>query len=154
MESKKIKIIFVEIDNCLISTKSGRKYPLHSEDWMINFKIIDLLNKLQKQSDKDIKIILCEDGRKLLKGFYTQKSIYNKVNIICKKVELLTNRKKNTVCYNIDIRNEKYYQIPNTGSILEDLLEYELNPKDCLFIVGSFDFIELSKNCNINYIIL
>ena len=66
------KAVFIIIDETLITTKSGKSFPINSEDWKFRTNFYDLFkNAVEKQ----YKIVLIDNQLGIGQGFITEKLI-------------------------------------------------------------------------------
>jgi len=81
---KNKKIAFFDLDDTLITTKSGKKFPCNGNDWKFRFDNVKIkLNELNKNFD--IIIITNQAG---LKNNYNINEWKKKINNICKEIDI------------------------------------------------------------------
>ena len=130
------KALFLTLDNTLIFTKSGRKYPLHSKDWIINIDIIDVIKYLY---NKGYKIILLDNQESVANGYMIKELFDGKILEILGMIERASGLEDNSICYTFWLgERDDYYMLPNPGMMYECALEYELDLSNS-DIVGSSD---------------
>lgn len=142
------RALFVTLDDTLIFTKSGRKFPLHSKDWIIN---IDLISTLKKYYRKDYRVIVVDNQHSVAHGSVDITVFEEKVIEILKAVENLCNMPTNHISYVFWTGDrDDYYQLPNPGLVYEMALDYELSIPDSILIGSSEEDFKFSKECGIN----
>tara|TARA_R110000796_G_scaffold78508_2_gene175019 strand:+ start:2980 stop:3480 length:501 start_codon:yes stop_codon:yes gene_type:complete len=142
------KVIFVDLDHTLITTISGKKFPIHSKDWKFMPDTVAVLNNLAPEYR--IAIISNQEG--ITDGFVSEKVFLFKIEEICCKLEKILKLKKNRIIYRYCRHKKSYYQKPNPGMILDILLEEELVLEDSVMIGDSPNDEALAKNAGIqNY---
>lgn len=123
------KAVFTDLDGTLIETLSGRKFPLHSEDW----KFIDnTLAALKHYVNKGYKICIVTNQGSIEQGYLTEKVFLRKINTVCAGIEKLLSLPANTVTYAYCTEMESYHRKPNPGMAYDMALELELDLKDCI----------------------
>lgn len=127
--------LFLDLDHTLITTKSGRTFPLHSEDWKF---IPDTLQTLKYHYLEGFKIIIVTNQGGIEEGFLTEKSFILKIESICKSLERIMKLKKNSTSYYYCKKMVSYERKPNPGMAFEAALEYELDMVNSIMI-GDMD---------------
>jgi len=121
--------VFTDLDGTLIETRSGRKFPLHSEDW----KFIDsTLAALKYYADKGYKICIVTNQGGIEQGYLTEKVFLRKINTVCAGLEKLLSLPSNTVSYAYCTEMESYHRKPNPGMAYDLALELCLDLKSCV----------------------
>lgn len=118
------KALFVLIDETLITTKSGRSFPLNSEDWKFktNFTTI-----FKEAVEKGYKIILIDNQFSIGDGFMNEKAYTNKLSYIASIIEKDLELDENSVSYfYCSDRNDNFRALPSCGMFYEAALEYEI----------------------------
>jgi histidinol phosphatase-like enzyme len=77
------KALFLTLDNTLIFTKSGQKFPVHSKDWIINIDIFDTVKKYYKE---EYKVIIIDNKDSVAHGYVDMKVFDEK---LCEILEIL-----------------------------------------------------------------
>ena len=122
------KAIFVDVETCLIKTKSGRKQRLGITDWVFNDYIIDftLRNKFTNfyiVADKPFVFII--DKAKYVKFLnLVQEQLYK----IFKSKDIQVN----IVFYNS--ASDEYFHYPNPGGIFNYCIEDNINLYESYYI--------------------
>ena len=145
------KALFITLDDTLIFTKSGQKYPVHSKDWIIN---IDLFDTVKKYYREEYKIIIVDNQDSVAHGYVDMKVFDEKVLEILEILERACTIKKNAICYMFWLGDrDEYYRLPNPGLIYECAIEYELDIPNSTLIGSSNEDFKLHQNSGIkNYI--
>lgn len=118
------KALFVLIDETLITTKSGRSFPLNSEDWKFktNFSSI-----FKDAVDKGYKIILIDNQFSIGDGFMSEKAYTNKLNYIAGIIESDLNLDDNSVAYfYCSDSKDSFRALPSSGMLYDAAVEYEI----------------------------
>lgn len=118
------KALFINLDGTLITTNSGRKFPIHSNDWKL---LPGTLDAIKYFYTKGYKIIIISNQFCIAEGYLSEKVFINKVESICNKIEKLIKIKANSIIYFYCKDIETYNTIPNPGMAYEAALEYELD---------------------------
>lgn len=139
------KALFIGFDNVLINTKSGRKFPLHSNDWELNMFAVDAIKHYTSKGYIPI-IITNQDGVK--DGYIHEKTFLNKIITICKKIESLLSMEEGSISFFYCIE-EGDRRVPNNGLIIEALQEYDIILKDSIMIGGNELNVDFSNFCYI-----
>lgn len=130
------KALFITFDNTLINTKSGRKIPLHSKDWVLNIEVLDAIKYFYK---KDYKIIIVDNQEAVSEGYVHKDVFEGKVLDVIDVAERAMSISTNPICYTFWIGDtDEYYKLPNPGIAYESALEYELDLMNSI-MVGSSD---------------
>lgn len=132
-----MKAIFYLLDNCLITTNSGRLLPIHSEDWKFNIKVLESIKKYYKEG---YKIIIISNQSLYISSKANAESLFiYKMEKICSAIEKNFNLKKNSIIFDYSKVEGEYRELPNKGMLYELALEYELNLAECI-LVGRKEF--------------
>ena len=129
------KAVFVIIDETLITTKSGKSFPINSEDWKFKTNFYDLFkNAIEKQ----YKIVLIDNQLGIGQGFITEKIFLHKIETICKVIEEDLKLKNNSIIYTYCTDTEDLFRLkPNPGMLYELALDNEIILKDSVLIGNS-----------------
>jgi len=127
-----IKALFITLDDTLIFTKSGRKYPVHSKDWRINMDILAIVKKYVKAG---YKIIILDNQESVAEGYVDITVFDEKISDI---VDIIENR-CGVENYGISYmfwtgKRDEYYKLPSPGLSFECALEYELDLPNSVLI--------------------
>lgn len=144
------QVIFTDLDGTLIETKSGRPFPLHSEDWKF---IPETLNAIKYYYDKGYKVVIVTNQGGITQGYFSEKVFMKKMKCICDSMEKLLNLQKNSVSYFFCRRLNGFNRKPNPGMAIEAQQEYHLTLHESV-MMGDFDSDrEFALNAGIsNYI--
>lgn len=134
---KPTKAIFIGLDNVLIHTKSGNRFPLHSNDWELDIFVIDLI---KVYTDNKYLPIIVTNQDSVRDGVVSEKVFLSKMLNICEKLETYLEIEENTVNFLYCIEDGER-RIPNNGLIVEAVQEYNVSLEDSVMIGGN----ELTK---------
>lgn len=127
--------LFLDLDQTLITTRSGRMFPLHSEDWKF---IPETLKTIKHYYLEGFKIILVSNQGGIEEGYLTEKVFIHKIESICKALEKNIKLKKNSTSYFYCTTMVGYNRKPNPGMAFEAALEYEIDMTNSIMI-GDMD---------------
>ena len=154
------KVLFTDLDGTLIKTKSGKMFPLHSEDWVF---IPETLKALQYYITKDYKIVIITNQGGIESGFINEQVFINKIEKICTTLEKILKLKKNTISYRYCKYIESYERKPNPGMAFDVLIDEELSLEDSIMFgntesdkgfainAGIKDFYTIEEICSNNW---
>jgi histidinol phosphatase-like enzyme len=118
------KALFVLIDETLITTKSGRSFPLNSDDWKFKTNFTSIF---KEAISKGYKIILIDNQFSIGDGYMSEKAYTNKLSYISSIIERDLNLDENSVSYfYCSKRNDTFRALPSCGMFYEAALEYEI----------------------------
>ena len=130
------KALFIILDNTLITTRSGKSFPLHSEDWKFKIGWYEIIKNL---SD-DFIICIVDNQIGVGEGYVNEQVFNTKIENICKILEKELHLKKNSIVSNFCFKQEEEYRVkPNPGLIYELALDYEIRLDNSIMIGGSAD---------------
>ena len=129
------KALFIDLDGTLITTNSGRKFPIHSNDWKL---LPNTLEAIKYFYNKGYKLIIVSNQGGISEGYLAEKVFINKIEAVCAKVEKLMKFKRNTIAYFYCKDMESYNKKPNPGMAYEAAIEYELNLSESVMF-GDFE---------------
>lgn len=118
------KALFTDLDGTVITTNSGRTFPIHSADWRL---IPETLNALQYFYKKGYKIIIITNQGGIGEGYVAEDVFIGKIEKICKTIEKKLKFKAGSICYSYCKDMESYYRKPSAGMAYDNALEFELN---------------------------
>lgn len=130
------KAIFLTLDNTLITTISGRQYPLHGEDWKLIPKTVDILRSF---CVKDYMLFIIINQKQIKEGLVTNKSFHRRVLLIIATLEKVLNIHRGSILYNYCIDKHSYNYLPKPGMIYDLASEYELDIVNSI-LIGNSDF--------------
>lgn len=144
-EYKNNMLAIFDLDNTLIKTKSGKKFPINENDW--EFLYDNVLSKMKKISNSyDVYIISNQKG---LKTEEQIKKFIKKINDIVKQLDI-------DIMVYISLKNDIYRKpIPTFFNII--IKNYDIEKKNCYYCGDACgrtnDFSDtdykFAKNCNI-----
>ncbi len=141
------KVLFIDLDGTIITTRSGKKFPIHSEDWKF---IPETLNAMLAYANKGYKIIIVTNQGGIESGFTTETVFMLKIEKICKSLEKVLNLKKNSICYYFCPSMEGYSRKPNPGMAFDAAIDYDLTFVDSVMIGDMDSDREFSRNAGIS----
>lgn len=136
------KGLFVILNGTLITTKSGKSFPINSEDWRFKTDFYELFKQaIQKQYT----IVILDNQLSIGEGFLVEKYFIAKLEKICKVIEKDLNLKANSVLYNYCADKKDTFRCkPNPGMLYEVALDNEIYLKDSIIIGNSEDDAQFS----------
>jgi HAD superfamily hydrolase (TIGR01662 family) len=137
------KALFIDLDGTLITTNSGRKFPIHSNDWKL---LPNTLEAIKYFYSKGYKIIIVSNQGGISEGYLAEKVFISKIEAVCAKIEKLIKLKENTIAYFYCKDMESYNRKPNPGMAYEAAMEYELNLSESVM----FGDLESDKGFQVN----
>ena len=139
--------VFIDLDHTLITTRSGRIFPIHSEDWKF---IPDTLKALDYFYKLGYKIIIVTNQGGIEEGYITEKVFLTKIETICKVLEKTLKFKANSISYFYCNSMVSYHRKPCPGMAYEAALEYDLNLKDSIMIGNMDSDVQFAENSGIS----
>lgn len=130
------KALFVALDNTLITTNSGNKYPIHSEDWKFMPNILDAI---KSYSNHGYRIIIISNQKEITQGIINEKVFIKKIEKICSKLEKNLKLEKNSVIYTYCKDIDSFNTMPNPGMAYELAVEYEISLLNSVMIAEEID---------------
>ncbi|KAK7793051.1 hypothetical protein R5R35_004477 [Gryllus longicercus] len=82
----KAKVAAFDLDGTLISTKSGKVFPVNTDDWKIAYPVIP--NKLKKLTESEYKIVIMTNQAGIGRGRVNVKDFKKKVEAIISKLNV------------------------------------------------------------------
>ena len=138
--------LFLDLDGTLITTRSGRAFPLHSEDWKF---LPDTLKLIRRQYLEGFQLIIVTNQGGIEEGYITERAFILKIEAICKSLEKLLKLKKNKVSYYYCKNLVDYNRKPNPGIAYEAALDYELDLGNSIMVGDMVTDREFAKNAGI-----
>lgn len=127
------KALFCDLDGTIITTRSGKKFPLHSEDW----KFIDeMLSCIKHYQSKGFKICIVTNQGGIELGYVSERDFIRKISDICINIERRLSLEPNSISYYYckEIDENCYHRKPNPGMAYELAVDYELDLKESIMI--------------------
>lgn len=143
------KVLFITLDNTLITTKSGRQFPLHSEDWQFKRQSIEAI---KEYSNKGYLICIIANQHQIIAGLITENTFRYKVENIITIIKTDLKISHNAIVYKYCKDVDSYNYLPKPGMILELALEYKIDLKNSIFIGNDLYDKDIINFININYI--
>lgn len=138
------KAVFIILDNVLITTRSGRDFPLHSEDWKFTN---EWYSKLLPIVMDGFKVVLIDNQFTAGKSGYTSDTLFNnKIENICTIIEKELALPTNSIITNFAFdEDDKYRVIPNPGLLYEIAVDYDILLYNSILIGNTEEHCELAK---------
>lgn len=141
------KVLFTELDGTLIRTKSGKRFPLHSEDWVF---IPETIKVLQYYISRGYTIAIITNQNGVESGVINEQVFINKIESICNKLEKILKIKKNSISYRYCIKKESYNSKPLPGMAFDILTEEELTLTESIMLGKTEEDIQFAANAGID----
>ena len=118
------KGLFVILNGTLITTKSGKSFPINSEDWRFKTDFYDIF---RQAIEKGYTIVILDNQHSIGEGFLMEKYFIAKLEKICKVIEKDLGLKSNSVLYTYcgDVK-DTFRSKPYPGMLYEVALDNEL----------------------------
>lgn len=158
---KKYKILFADMDWCLISTKSGHLFPKGWDDYLVDKEVCSAIKKLKPEMVLIVSNQSGVDDKSQPKKYIAKSDFDKRINAISKEITDLTGVKVfSTYCPSGDKTNRR--RKPNPG-MLEDMAKEhcpEIDKTD-MVMIGDASGLEgdwadtdkkAAKNFGIDYI--
>jgi DNA 3'-phosphatase len=142
------KVLFTDLDGTLIETKSGRTFPIHSDDWKF---ISETLTAIKDYYDRGYKIVIVTNQGGIESGFITEAIFINKIETICKRLESILKLQKNSVSYYYCPTMKGYNRKPNSGMVITAMEDYELTLRSSVMLGDMESDRDLSINSGITF---
>ena len=143
-------VLFTDLDSTLIETKSGRTFPIHSDDWKFIVPTLDVIKALY---DKGYKIIIVTNQGGIESGFLTEQVFIRKIEIICERLETILKLQKNSVSYYFCPKMESYDRKPNPGMMVSAMDDYDLTLRDSVMLGDMDSDKEFAYNSGIRHFV-
>lgn len=142
------KVIFTSLDNTLITTKSGKQFPIHSEDWKFIDATINIINQYTKMG---YKVVIVTNQGGIALGVLNEGVFRNKIEKICTSLEKLLNLSENSISYRFstNIQETAYDRKPNPAMAFDVLYDEELTLKDSVMLGDKISDREFAQNAGI-----
>lgn len=143
------KAYIVILDNTLITTRSGKSFPLHSEDWKYKYEWYSKLGDAVKEGYKIVIIDNQFDAGTT--GYVSDNLFNNKIEKICTIIEKELSLPTNSIITNFAFDDTDAYRcIPNPGLLYEIATEYDILLYNSILVGSTDEHIELAKLSGIN----
>jgi HAD superfamily hydrolase (TIGR01662 family) len=133
------RLLILTLDGTLITTLSGRKYSVHSEDWKFIIQAVEAIKDYHKRG---YKIFIMSNQLAIYNNIISDKSFLRKMNLIVNTLERDLPIKVNSICYDYCIDEESYRFLPKPGMLYEFAVDHEIDLINSVFIGSSL----LDKN--------
>ena len=128
------KVLFCNLDGTLIETRSGRPYPLHSQDWKFIDKTLECINHYHKKGYL-ICIISNQDG--VAAGYVHEDVFIAKIEDVCKRIEKHLSIPVNTINYVYCTDLESFNHKPKPGMAYEFAIDREADLRGSVMVGDS-----------------
>ena len=120
------------LEKTLITTKSGKSFPLHSEDWKFTTNFFDLFSNAISQG---YEIVIIAEDYGIEEGVVSEKGFIKKLDDICKVLEKDLKLKENTISYNYCTGEKNPFRtIKYAGMLYEIAVDKEINLSQSILI--------------------
>lgn len=153
MDYKNKKVVFIDLDDTLIKTISGKTFPEDISDFRVQLPVLDKI--IEKMPNLSMLFIVSnQDGIKDIKDKYLFTSKINAIASICRGYLGVELDKFSFIdslyCCSMDKNNT--YRKPNTGMLEQLYYQYRVESKDECIIIGDAsgkpgDFSDSDKRC-------
>lgn len=140
------KAIFIDLDDTLIETNTGRQFPIHTKDWKF---IVPTANAIKYYSKQGYKIIIVTNQECIEQGYLSETAFIGKIEAICNVLEKRYNIKPASICYTYCKEVDSYNRIPNPGMVFEMAIEYDIDMINSILIGNSNDTTQLQLGSGI-----
>lgn len=153
---KNYKILFADMDDTLIKTKSGQTHGIDMNDWVLKDSVID---KIYKLGIARLHIVTNQGG--VEKGYFTKADIEGKIKRVCSAIESYNGKGycPFIVTYDFCTSNSRndVKRKPNTGMLVNFFALHigRYDKENCLMIGDASgkngDFNDSDKKCAENF---
>ena len=143
------KAVLIDLDNTLITTRSGKKFPIHSEDWKF---IPETLSAIQHYHKNGYMIVILSNQSGIEEGYVIEDTFIIKLEKICKVLEKELKIPLQSIAYNYCPKIDTFHKMPNAGMVHELALDYELSTNKCTILGSNTDTSVLALKLNIPYL--
>ncbi len=140
------KALFLDLDSTLITTQTGRTFPIHYKDWKLIDDTVDLIEIFYK---KGYKIIIVSNQGGIEEGYIEESIFIRKIETICKFIEAGLRMKDNSIAYFYHSSMEGYNRKPNPGMAFEAAVDYELCLPESIMVGDMTSDAEFAYNAGI-----
>lgn len=126
------KALFIILNGTLITTKSGKSFPINSEDWKFKSNFYDLFKNAIEQN---YIIVILDNQLSIGQGFMSENTFIKKVEKICSIIEKDLGLKQNSILYTYCANTDDKFRVkPNPGMLYEIALDNNVILKDSVLI--------------------
>lgn len=144
------KALLCDLDGTLITTRSGREFPLHSEDWKFIDSTLECIRHFHKRG-YIICIVTNQGGIEL--GYLTKTSFINKIDSICTKMEKMLKIEEGSIKYMFCPNMVDFNRKPLPGMAYELAIQHELDLRNSVMLGDMKTDNEFARNAGcIRYI--
>jgi len=126
--------VFIDLDNTLIRTASGKKFPDSYIDWEFMPNILD---KLAKFINTGYYIVIVSNQGGIEKGFVDEQNFKEKLEFIISEMMAYLNTKHIYSYYCRDMKS--YYRKPNPGMAYDAGLKYKIQLSKSIMVGDASD---------------
>lgn len=154
-ENKHYKVLFADMDDTLIKTKSGKVHGIDMNDWVLKDKVIE---KIYELGIERLHIVTNQGG--VEKHYFTKSDIEGKIRRVCSAIETYTGKGycPFIVTYDLCVSNARtdVKRKPNPGMLVNFLaIHGKYKKSDCLMIGDASgkpgDFSDSDIKCAENF---
>lgn len=143
------KAVFILLDDILITTRSGKSYPIHSEDWKFTIGWYDFL---KRAVDNNYKICIIGEQFGVDYGLISMKAFTYKIETICNILEKELTLSKNSIATNfVYVPSIVFNTKPNPGLLYELAVDYEILLKDSILVGKTDEDRQLATNAGVEF---
>jgi len=129
--TNKDKALFIDLDNVLVTTQTGREYPIHSKDWKF---VIPALDAVKSFYNKGFLICIISNQSLIEEGLLNETVFINRIESICRVIESQLNIQPQSIMYSYCSKINNFHKMPNPGMIYEMAVDFELHLKDSVLL--------------------
>jgi len=150
MEFTLNKALFIDLDNTLIKTISGKTFPLGISDWKLNEALLPIIERAVKRN-YIIAIVTNQGG--IEEGFITEAQFISKLDDIIKELIKKLNKYKGVriVSEYCKSYKEVYERKPNPGMGYAIALDFNIDMKNSIMIGDREEDKGFADNCNLTF---
>lgn len=118
------KALFITLDDTLVTTLSGRPYPIHGEDWKFISKTLPVIKEYHS---KGYLICIITNQVGIHKGLILETMFLRKMELIVATLERDLDLKVNDITYNYSTIPFDYDYLPNPGLLYSLAVDYDID---------------------------
>jgi len=126
--------VFIDLDNTLIRTASGKKFPISYTDWEFMPNILD---KLTKFVNVGYCIVIVSNQGGIEKGFVDEQNFKEKLELIISEMMIYLDTKRIYSYYCRDMKS--FYRKPNPGMAYDAGLKYKIHLSKSIMVGDASD---------------
>ena len=138
---------FIDIESCLIKTKSGKAFPIHLADWKFNDEVLNHI----KTSDYSKVCLLADRELSLIPNIIRYERFLDFVKeqlfkIVKKEIQVIFYKTK-----------DEYFNYPHPGGLLTFVIDNDINLSASVYVTNNpkaFNYSGIRKGYSISKFIL